>query len=44
MFGICVIQAISKTIVRFDLTKYKVGEILFKIIKVIDFKVMVDFL
>lgn len=35
---------ISKTIVRFDLTKYKVREILLKIIKVIDFKVMVDFL
>lgn len=34
---------ISKTIVRFGLTKYKVREILFEIIKVIDFKVMVDF-
>lgn len=35
---------ISKTIVRSDLTKYKVREILFEIIKMIDFKVMVDFL
>lgn len=34
---------ISKTIVRFGLTKYKVREILFEIIKVIDFKFMVDF-